>query len=208
MKLSFCTNGIDARLEDLGDERAGRVGLDLALPAPSSLVAVRRRLSGGKAHSASASSSSVTPTPVLAETQTIGNQRALRRRPRRSAAPALRRVGCCPFEVALRHVVVDFDDRLDQRRRGCRPDRSARRSRSSGGLSVLTTPLKSCAVADRHVERNAGVAEQSPECCSSSAGKSTLSASILLMTIIRPRPGLAGFLKHAARVDLDAASGR
>ena len=33
------------------------------------------------------------------------------------------------------------------------------------------------------------------------------SASILLMTIIRPRPALAGFLEHAPRVDPNARVG-
>ena len=42
---------VDAGLEDLGDQRAGGVGLDLDLLRPSAFVALRTIVSGGRQHS-------------------------------------------------------------------------------------------------------------------------------------------------------------
>ncbi len=80
MKLIFCTKGSMRVLKTWAT--SGPAGSALtSTVSPAAFCAVRAIMSGEGAQTARASNSSGSPTPVLADTQTIGNQAALGRRP-------------------------------------------------------------------------------------------------------------------------------
>ena len=91
---------VDAGLEDLGDQRAARVGLDrhllCRLRSSPSAAACRR----GNAHRANASSNSGSPTPVLADDATIGIRLPARHGLERSVRQFFRRSAASPRSSA------------------------------------------------------------------------------------------------------------
>ena len=141
MKLSFCTNGSMRVLNTWAT--SGPAGSAFtSTSSPAAFFAVRTSASGGRAQRPSASINSGRPTPVLPETQTIGNQRSLGHglddQPRRF----LPRWAACPRSTrsvtsSSTSMIVSSSDSLISAGSTRAPAASA------GGLSVLATPRKS-----------------------------------------------------------------
>ena len=72
IKLSFCTNGSMRVLNT--NAASGAVGSTVRVVSSPSLVTVRCKIDGEGQHMTTASSNSVTPTPVFPEQQTIGTR--------------------------------------------------------------------------------------------------------------------------------------
>ena len=151
---------------------------------------------------ATASSNSVTPTSVLPEQQTIGIRlpSATARTINRDSSSS---VGGVPSKY--RSITPSSTSMIDSSSGSwisLRIDQGSGRvvrhvQRADHALEIMS-------VSDRHVQQHAGRSPQLLNRLISTAGKSMFSASILLMTIIRPSTGLARLVEHASRVDFDA----
>ena len=140
-EIELLHEGVDAGLEHLGDQRTGRIGLDFDLFAGR----VRRRAlttaSGGKRTDGQGVEQFRQAHARLARHADDRNQRALGHglddQPGEFLVGGRR-----ALEVSLRHRLVDFDDRFQQRLADFAGSTSAPAA-SAGGLSVLATPRNS-----------------------------------------------------------------
>ena len=206
MKLSFCTKGSMRVLKTWAT--SGPAGSALtSTSSPAAFCAVRRdacRAAGRRRPGRPAVPAA--PTPVLADTQTMGisvpSATACDDQPRQS----LRRSAACPrssrsITASSTSMIDSRSDWLisvgiDQRARGV-----GRRLERAGHAAEIG-PL-----AQRHVQQHGRPCRTTPGCSSTSAGKSMLSASILLRTMIRPRPALLRLGEHPPGVHFDARLG-
>ena len=110
-------------------------------------------------------------------------------------------------EVAGHHLFVDLDDRLDERGVDRRWGRPARPAMSCRHLERVGHAAEIGALAEGNVQKLAALAEHLLDVLHAASVKSTLSASILLMSDEPPQAGLARLVEDPPGGHADAALG-